>query len=151
MEAAATSAAPAAKPPTWYWVAAVIALLWMLIGVAAWTADLMTDEAALAQMSEAQRQLYEARPQWVFAIYAIAIFSGLAGAIGLLVRKAWATLAFTVSLIAIVLQFGYTFGPMKAVQVLGAAAAVPFPLVIFLLGVLWLWLARHAQKSGWLS
>ena len=151
MEAAATAIAPAAKPPTWYWVAAVIALLWMLIGVMAWTADLMTDEAMVAQMSEAQRQLYEARPQWVFGVYAVAIFSGLVGSIGLLLRKSWSSTAFAVSLVAIVVQFGYTLGPMKAIQVLGAAAALPFPLVIFLLGVLWLWLARHAQKAGWLS
>ncbi|MBB6092751.1 lipopolysaccharide export LptBFGC system permease protein LptF [Povalibacter uvarum] len=151
MEAAVTATAPATKPPTWYWVVSVIALLWMLIGVMAWTADLMTDEAALSQMSEAQRQLYESRPQWVFAIYAIAIFSGLAGAIGLLMRKSWSSTAFAISLVAIIVQFGYTFGPMKAVQVLGAAAAVPFPLVIFLLGVLWLWLARHARKAGWIS
>ena len=27
--------------------------------------DLLTDEAALAQMSPAQRELYEARPGWI--------------------------------------------------------------------------------------
>jgi hypothetical protein len=48
--------------------------------------DLTTDEAGLAKMSKAQRQLYAARPQWLFAVYGMAIFTGFAGAIGLLLR-----------------------------------------------------------------
>jgi hypothetical protein len=141
---------PASKPPTWYWVMSGLALAWMLMGVAAWVMDLMTDEAGLSTLSEAQRQLYAARPQWLFAVYGVAIFSGLAGAVGLLLRKSWSSLLFDLSLAAIILQFGYTFLVMNAVQVLGAAAAIPFPLVVFLTGVALAWFARRARKSGWL-
>lgn len=139
------------KPPTWYWVVSGLAVLWMLIGVMAWVMDFLTDEAALAQMSEAQRQLYAARPQWLFVVYGVAIFSGLAGAIGLLLRKSWAMTLFGLSLAAIIVQFGYTFLVMNAVQVLGAAAAIPFPLVIFLIGVALLWFARLSRKAGWIA
>jgi hypothetical protein len=141
----------AGNPPTWYWVVSGLAVLWMLFGVMAWVMDLMTDEAGLAELSEAQRQLYAARPQWLFAVYAIAVFSGLAGAIGLLLRKTWASMLFVVSLAAIIVQFGYTFLGMRAVQVLGAAAAIPFPLVIFLIGVALLWFARRSRKAGWIA
>jgi len=139
------------KPPTWYWVVAGLAVLWMLFGVMAWVMDLMTDEAGLAQLSEAQRQLYVARPQWLFAVYGVAIFSGLAGAIGLLLRKSWASTLFAVSLAAIIVQFGYTFVVMHAVELLGAAAAIPFPLVIFLIGVALWWFSLRARKLGWLA
>ena len=108
--------------------------------------DLMTDETSLAELSEAQRQLYAARPQWLFAVYGVAIFSGLAGAIGLLLRKSWASMLFGLSLAAIIVQFGYTSIAMHAVEVLGAAAAIPFPLVIFLIGVALLWFARRSRK-----
>jgi hypothetical protein len=141
----------ASKPPTWYWVVSGLAVLWMLFGVMAWVMDLMTDEAGLAKLSEAQRQLYAARPQWLFVVYGVAIFSGLAGAIGLLLRKSWASMLFGVSLAAIIVQFGYTFLGMHAVQVLGAAAAIPFPLVIFLIGVALLWFARRSRKLGWVA
>src|SRR5690606_13210415 len=67
------------RPPWWYWAATVIALLWTLLGVVAWTMDLMMDPAALAEMSEAQQALYAARPQWVFVLYAVAVFSAFAG------------------------------------------------------------------------
>jgi hypothetical protein len=141
----------ASKPPTWYWVVSGLAVLWMLFGVMAWVMDLMTDEAGLAKFSEAQRQLYAARPQWLFAVYGVAIFSGLAGAIGLLLRKSWASMLFVLSLAAVIVQFGYTFFAMHAVAVLGAAAAIPFPLVIFLIGVALVWFARRSHKMGWIA
>jgi hypothetical protein len=143
--------AAANKPPTWYWVVSWLAVLWMLFGVMAWVMDLMTDEASLAELSEAQRQLYAARPQWLFAVYGVAIFSGLAGAIGLLLRKSWALTLFGLSLAAVIVQFGYTFFAMHAVEVLGAAAAIPFPLVIFLIGVVLVWFASWSRKRGWLA
>ena len=139
------------KPPTWYWVVSGIAVLWMLFGVMAWVMDLMTDEAGMAEFSEAQRQLYAARPQWLFAVYGVAIFSGLAGAVGLLLRKPWASMLFALSLAAVVVQFGYTFFAMHAVEVLGAAAAIPFPLVIFLIGVALVWFTHRARKLGWIA
>ena len=141
----------ASKPPTWYWVVSGFALLWMLFGVMAWVMDLMTDEAGLAELSEAQRQLYAARPQWLFAVYGVAIFSGLAGAVGLLLRKSWASMLLGLSLAAIIVQFGYTFFAMHAVEALGAAAAIPFPLVIFVIGVALVWFARRSRKVGWVN
>jgi hypothetical protein len=66
------------RPPKWYWIASWLALVWMIIGLAALVMDLMTDEAALAQMDPVQREIYLERPAWLFTVYAIAIVSGLA-------------------------------------------------------------------------
>jgi hypothetical protein len=138
--------------PRWYWLAASLALLWMLFGVFALAMDAMMDEAAMAQLSEGQRQLYAERPQWLFVVYAVAIGSGLAGAIGLLLRRAWAVPALMLSLLAVLVQFGYIFGVMDAIARLGgAAAAVPFPLTIIVAGMLALWLGLHARGRGWLA
>ncbi len=145
------STSAAGKPPTWYWIVSGLAVLWMLLGVMAWGMDLMTDEATVAEFSEAQRQLYAARPQWLFVVYGVAIFSGLGGAIGLLMRKSWASMLFAVSLVAIIVQFGYTFLGMHAVQVIGAAAAIPFPVAIFVIGVALLWFANRSRKAGWIA
>jgi hypothetical protein len=139
-------------PPRWYWLAASLALLWMLFGVAALAMDLMMDEAAMAALSEGQRQLYSERPPWLFAVYALAIGAGLVGALGLLLRKAWAVPALMLSLLAVLVQFGYTFGVMDPIGRLGgAAAAVPFPLAIIIAGMLALWLGLHARRRGWLG
>jgi hypothetical protein len=138
------------RPPRWYWIVAGVAVAWMLFGVMAWFMDLMTDEAALARMSEAQRQVYAARPQWIFLLYGVAIFSGLAGAAGLLLRKGWSTTALAVSLAAVIVQFGFLFLAMDTLRLLGPGAVV-FPLVIFLVGVFLLWLSIHARNCSWLS
>ena len=58
---------------------------------------------------------------------------------------------FAVSLAAIIVQFGYTFLVMHAVQVLGAAEAIPFPLVILIIGVALLWFANRSRKLGWIA
>jgi hypothetical protein len=138
------------RPPTWFRIASWLALLWMLSGAAAFMMDLMTDEAALAQMTAAQRELYEARPQWLFAMYAVAIVTGLAGAIGLLLRKAWAVPALAVSLVAVVIQFGYTIFGMQAIERVGAVQALSLPIVVFIAGLLMLWLAQTARRFRWI-
>lgn len=139
------------RTPTWFRVASWLALLWMLSGAAAFMMDVMTDEAALAQMPAAQRELYEARPQWLFAMYAVAIASGLAGAVGLLTRKAWAVPALAASLVAVVIQFGYTIFGMDAIERVGAAQALTLPIIVFIAGALMLWLAMRAKASGWMT
>jgi hypothetical protein len=138
------------KPPRSYWVIATLALVWMFIGVAAWVMDLLTDEQALAAMSEPQRQLYASRPAWLFGVYAVAIFSGLLGAFALLMRKSWAVALLTVSLVAIVVQFGYTFLGMNAVGLLGAGEALTVPIIIFCIGVALLWFASRSRQSGYI-
>jgi hypothetical protein len=137
-------------PPRWYPVVAWLAVAWMLVGVAAWFADLMTTDAAVAAMSDGQRTLYEARPGWLFAVYGVAIIAGLAGAVGLVLRRAWSVPALAVSLLAVVVQFGYTLLVLDAIGHIGAAAALPFPLLILVIGVALLAVARHAMRRGWI-
>jgi hypothetical protein len=138
------------RPPTWFRIASWLALLWMLSGAAAFVMDLMTDEAGLAQMTPAQRELYEARPPWLFAVYAVAIATGVAGAVALLLRKAWAVPLLSASLVAVVIQFGYTIFGMQAIERVGASAALTLPIVVFIAGSLALWLAATAKKAGWI-
>lgn len=137
--------------PRWYWIVSSLALLWMLFGVFAFAMDLLTDEAALQGMSPAQQELYLARPSWLLIVYGIAVFGGLAGTVGLLLRRSWAVPLLALSLLAAVVQFGYVLFGMGAVRVLGAAAALPFPLVIISIGAALLWLGIHSRRRGWLT
>lgn len=143
--------APPGRAPWWYWAVAILALAWMLLGVFAWSMDLRMTPAQLATLLPGQQQLYAARPQWVFVVYAVAVFSGLAGAIGLLLRRRWATTWFLVSLLAVVVQFGYTLLVMDAVRLLGPGLALPFPAVIVAFAVFLLWFARYARRHGWIG
>lgn len=138
-------------PPRWYWVVAALAFLWMCVGLMAWIMDLRMDAEALAQLPDGQRTLYETRPQWVFIVYGIATWSGTLGALGLLLRKTWATPLLALSLAAVAVQFGYTIIGMDAIGVLGAGTALPLPVTILVLGAVVLWFSMRARERGWLG
>lgn len=135
--------------PAWYWVVAGAALLWELAGCYAYVTQVTMSTADLAALPAGQRELWLAMPFWVTAVYAIAVWVGLAGAVALALRRRWATTAFAVSLAAVIVQFGWVFVATPALGTLGPSAAA-FPAFVILLGALLLWFAGWARKRGWL-
>ena len=112
------------NPPGWYRVVGVLVALWMLVGVIAWCIDLRMTPELLAGLPDAQRELFATRPAWVFVVNGVAVFSGFAGAIALLARRKVAKTLFLLSVLAAVLQFGYTLdfrertmGPVNAIMI----------------------------------
>ena len=140
----------ASKPiPTWYWFAAGAALIWNLIGALTYIASVMMSPEAVAQLSKAERQLREATPAFVTGAYAVAVFAGTFGAAFLLLRRSWAVPAYSVSLVALLVQFGYMFLAMNIIAATGAVSAV-FPAFIIIIGLLLLRFAYSARRNGWL-
>jgi hypothetical protein len=136
------------KAPRWFWIAAIVALLWSLIGVASYVADVTMSEEALRKLPPAQQQIYDARPAWIVGVYAIAVLSALAGACALLLRRRVATTLFAISLVAVVVQFASVFA-LGAIAALGWSAAI-FPAFIALAGGAMLQLAKTAAGRGWI-
>ena len=82
------------RPKAAFWIIAVIALIWNLMGVMAYLGQAyMTDEAK-ALLTEAEKALYDNVPIWVTAAFAIAVFGGVLASIALLMRKQIAKLYF---------------------------------------------------------
>ncbi|MGS0528226.1 hypothetical protein ACU8V7_26485 [Zobellia nedashkovskayae] len=75
------------KPPAWFWIITVLALLWNLMGVSAYLMDAFMSVEDLGKLPQDQRLLYESRPIWVTSAYAIAVWAGALGCIALLFRK----------------------------------------------------------------
>ena len=135
--------------PGWYWAVAVLALLWEGGGCYAYLTQVSMKAADMGALPAAQRDLWLAMPVWVWCAYAIAVWVGLSGALGLLMRQAWARWAFIVSLAAAVVQFGWTFLVKHALSVLGPNAAI-LPAAIILVGAFLVWFAGAAARWGWL-
>ena len=74
---------------------------------------------------------------------------GLLGAVALLSRSVLAIPLTTLSLVGVVLQFGWLFATSDIVAVKGAWTAI-FPLVIVAIAAASVWLARHARRRGWI-
>jgi len=138
------------KLPVWFWVIATAALLWNLIGVAAYVGDVTLSEDALSKLPEAQQSLRSDTPAWLTGIYAIAVFSGAVGSIVLLLRKSLATPIFVISLAAIVVQMGCVLFGTNAIGALGASAAI-FPVIVMVIGASLVWFSAQAKNKGWLN
>ena len=143
--------ASAVKRPAWFWVVAVLALLWNLVGVAmAWMQYSMTPEQ-LAQLPEAQRSLHQAMPGWLWAVDFVAVLAGVLGSLLLLMGKRLASPVLWLSLVAVVVLFGYCLFPGRMLEVLGAAQALPMPVLVTVIAVLLVWFARRSIARGWLT
>ncbi len=138
------------KVPAWFWVVASLALLWNLAGVAAFIGDITLSDEALAALPQVQRELRAATPLWVTAVYGLAVGTGLAGALALLLRSQWTVHFFAVSLAAVVVQMAYVLFVLGAVAALGPSVAV-FPAVIILIAAALVWFSLKAWHWRWLA
>src|SRR4051812_15205531 len=137
-----------ARVPGWYWAVAVLALLWEAGGCYAYLTQVTMKAADMGALPAAQRDLWLAMPPWLWAAYAIAVWIGLAGALGLLMRQRWARTAFIVSVAAALVQFGWLFLATPWIKTLGASSAI-FPICIILIGAALVWFAGTASRKGW--
>ncbi len=137
------------KPPSWFYVAAVILILWECIGCYAYISQVSMSAADMAQLPVAEQEVWKSMPSWVTGAYALAVWVGLAAGIALLLRFKIARPLYIVSLIAVVVQFGWTFAATPILTTVGPTAAI-FPLFIIAVGVFAVWFSGKAAGYGWL-
>lgn len=140
----------ATRAPGWYWGVSIILLLWALAGCAAFAAHLAIDQKALAAMTDYDRRYFLALPSWFVAAFALATVPAIAGGIALVARSRFALPLYVLSLIGVVIQFGYVLGATDLIAVKGFATAAGFPIFIFAMALVQIWFARHAATKGWL-
>ncbi len=141
---------PNARAPGWYWIVAVLALLWGAAGCFAYVSQVTISPEDFARLPAPQQQIWSTMPGWATGAYAVAVWISLAGAVALLLRRRLARTAYLVSLIAVLIQFGWVFLASPILSLYPIGEAVTFPLVIVVLGVFLLWFANMAARRGWL-
>lgn len=139
------------KPPIVFWIISVIALLWNLMGVGAFASEFLITPEMMEGMSDAKRALYENSPGWLKIVYGVATISGLLGAIFLLLRKKLALTLFLISLVAVIIQMGYSMIASNAIEALGVNQAVVMPLVVICIAAFLVYYARKAIAHDWLK
>ena len=139
-----------ARPPVWFRILAILALLWELFGVSTYLMHVGILPSDPGGMSEVERSLSGSMPIWATAAYAVAVFAGAVGALGLLLGKAWARPLLILSLIGIVVQFTWWLLLSGAMDAIGGSAAI-MPLIVILVGASLVWLANIGVRRGWLG
>lgn len=138
-----------AAAPAWYWVAAVGALLFELLGCYFYLAEAMMTPDEIMSLPLDQRQMLSARPSWYYWAFGVAVWVGLFGTIGLLVRKHWADRMLLASLIAVIVQFSAIFIVPEMRLVSSDALLGPVVVILVCYGI---WqLARLAKRRGWID
>lgn len=129
----------------------VILLVWNLMGVAAFVSQFTLDPAELATTDPAAARAFATMPGWLWGVYAVAVGAGTLGAILLLVKKAAAATLFLLSLIAVIVQFGFTLMGTSLIAEKGLVAALALPAVIIVIAIIQLFYARSLVTKGLLS
>ena len=137
--------------PKWFLPLSVVALLWNLMGCAAYLADTMVTAEDIASMDAAQQALYALeRPAWSIAGTAIAVWLGALGCLGLILKKSWSLPLLVVSLIGVFAQDLWLFVLSDAAKIAGNAVFILQGLVL-LIAIGLVFLAKHAKSRGWLN
>ena len=138
------------KPPAWFWIITVLALLWNLMGVSAYLMDAFMSVEDLGKLPQNQRLLHESRPIWVTSAYAIAVWAGALGCIALLFRKKWAKTLLLISLIGVLAQNVYQFFLSNTLEVYGANA-IYLPIIVIVVSFALFLFANSSASKGWIS
>jgi hypothetical protein len=141
-------AATITSPRAWYWAAAVAALLFELVGVYFYLAEVRLTDEQIATLPLDQAQMLLARPVWYYAAFGGAVWVGLLGVVGLLLRRAWAAPALLISLICVAVQFSAIL-IVPEMRLVSSDALLGPILVILVCYAIW-HLALIARKRGWL-
>jgi hypothetical protein len=138
------------KAPTWFNVIAAIGLFWNVLGAVMVVMNFMITPEAIAALPAAQQQMYTDTPMWSSYGSLVAVFAGVIGCVGLLLKKAWASILFMLSIVGLVLQNIGIFVIVDAVSVMGESVLMMQGMVALIAFGL-LFLARVANKREWIE
>lgn len=133
-------------PQYFFWVMSVIAVIWHIPAVLSFVMTVTENEGYLSQYEpEYVAHLLE-QPMWQTAIWAGTVFSGLIGGVLLLLRSALAAPMFLASM---VLYVAHTVADAsRGALAHYGAGGLSFSVVIFAVGVFFIWFANRYKREG---
>lgn len=132
---------------------AIVLLLWAFGGASIYVAYFFETPQEFAQTAEAaaNRQAYADYvaniPLWAIAVGIIAAMSRLLGAIGLLLRRAWALPLFIVSVVFFIVALYRAF-VLAGVSNVMSGPHIAVEVVFLALGIFAVWFARANKSEG---
>jgi hypothetical protein len=136
--------------PKWFLPVVIIALLWNLMGCAAYLSDALLSAADIAKMSDAEKAMVAARPVWAVGATAVAVWLGALGCLALILRKGWAVPLLWLSLLGVIAQDIWLFALAPDTGLVNGAVYGLQGLVL-VIAVALVWLASKAKARGWLT
>jgi hypothetical protein len=136
------------KPPFWYWTISFIALIWYGLGVFYYLQQAYNTAHYRAMYTPEQLMVVDKMPAWATGAFALAVFAGLTGVIGLLLRKKWAKTLFLVSVAGIVVQYIYNVFIGKMYELFTVTENVRY-FIIPIIAYLLYYISAQIQYKSW--
>ena len=138
-------------PPAWFWLVAVLLVLWEGMGLYSFYEHVAHGPGAMGAVpTDYDRRLFAGLPGWYVWVFGVATWGGLAAGLALLLRSRFAEALAWISLIAIVVMFGWMFLATDIIAAKGIWTTY-FPAMIFIVGLFTIWFARRARARGWIG
>ena len=131
-----------ARAPAWLRIVAVLGLIWNCFGIYNY---LLTVGVIHGAPSAAGGM-----PAWVTGAFAVAVFGGALGCLGLLLLKRWSKLLLALSLLAVLAVDLWTFA-LSGMSGMMSSAEMGLTGVVVLVAIFLVWVAYSADGKGWLS
>jgi hypothetical protein len=136
-----------------FWVISIALLLWGLGGASIYVAYFIEAPEEFARTAEtaANRQAYADYianiPFWAITVGTIAAASRLLGAIGLLLRRAWALPLYVISVVFFLAALYRAFVLANVTSVM-SGPHIAVELVFLALSIFAVWFARKSKSKG---
>ena len=134
------------KPTPLYWLISIVALFWNLMGIIAYLGQAYISDDALKMLPEENQLYFSNVPAWVTAAFAVAVFGGFLGAIGLIIRKKWAYFLFVISFLALIAQHVYNFFIQNYIEMTGSQMILP--IVTFIVALFLIYFSKQKSQQG---
>ena len=136
--------------PRWYTPVSILALIWNILGLLAFTAQVMITDEMIAAMPAPENMLYANIPLWATIAFGVATIGGTLGALMLVMKKSLALPLLIVSLVGVLVQDYHSFLVINVIDVYGYTSLI-MPAIVLVIGVMLILLARKGQANGWLN
>ena len=137
------------KSPLWFWITATISLLWNIIGLISFVGHLFIAEFGIQELTNSEVALYDEYSWWTHIVFAVAVFSGFIGSLGLLLRKHWSYTAFIASLLALIPQMIHAVFFTSSIEVYGLAKTITMPIIVIVFALFLIWFSKRSVYSNW--
>ena len=128
-----------ARPPSWLRLVGLLAFLWNLLGIAFYLGHVGVLGGLFAPPAP-----MSAMPLWAHVGFAVGVFAGALGALGLSMAREWSRPVLWISLLALLVDWGW-------VMLVSGAGIQPLGIGVLAVAALLVWLSSNGEKRGWLD
>lgn len=136
--------------PSWFKVAAIVALVWNLLGVMAFVGHMMMTPEMVAELPQAEQDLYASVPLWATIAFTVAVFAGALGSVALIMKKPICYSLFIASLVGVLVQMFHSFFISNSYEVYGPGGTI-MPIIVIVIALLLVGFSAKGKQNNWFS